>query len=222
MKRTIIQLLIGIFAGIIICHLLFHGCNKPKVETKTETKTVYVSVKDSGDWKRLNPVTVIPILQGGQIPTSRNTDKPIVLTKVISDTVWYYEPTPTGVLDSYYSLKFYRDTTKTEYGAIITEDSVQENSIIAHRVLTDLRIPVTTNTITNTIYPPKKVKGYLTGYLAGRRQDPVQAAGGGFMVQLKNDEAIEVGAIYHFNLPYAPANMQYYLSYKHKLSFHKK
>lgn len=110
----------------------------------------------------------------------------------------------------------YSDSVAVQYGKVYINDTLQNNRIQGRSVVTAFNVPVVTNTITRTT-TERRVKGFLTGTVQGSYQQPFGAIGGGFMLQFKNSNAVEVSALFD-RLPGAWQGQQFQLSYKHKIS----
>jgi hypothetical protein len=141
-------------------------------------------------------------------------------TRVDSFTAFETVPTDTAaILNDWLASRYYLDSGTTAYGKYYISDTVNRNRITGRSFRTNFSVPEITTTITNTV-EKKKVKGYLALTIQGSYSNPVQAVGGGFMLQLKNDNAFEVQAFLN-DAPHLPTQ-PFQLSFKHKLSFTKK
>lgn len=214
---------------------------KEKCPGETHIDTAKAKSKYSTGWYQPQPE--MAVLEGGNIaasneqPTKENykfkgaiiSMKDCCLFTIGSDTV--FTPSDSGYVlfnNSEIALRdyvtgnpkfYYSDTQKTKYGRIIIQDTT-EGRILARNVITDLDVPVVTKTI--TLKEPARVRGYLSLIAHGDQKNYLQAAGGGFMLQFKNYNALEADAIYNFKTLYPgqPA-LNYQLSYKALLSFRK-
>lgn len=201
-----------IIAMLVIVIILLLTCNKRKPDVQqpvnTIVKTDTVIVKESFD---------IPVYVPQPYAVIR--DKVVYRNKI--DTLIEYVESDDIVKD-WRDAHLYADTQATKYGQLIINDTITKNRIAGRSIKTNFSIPVITNTVTSTITEPRRVKGFAVATLQGTSINPLSAFGGGFMLQFKNDNAVELQAIFHkLALPNWPTQ-QFQLSYKQKISFTKK
>lgn len=113
---------------------------------------------------------------------------------------------------------YYRDSFSTRYGRYYISDTVSRNRIAGRSISGSENVPVITQTITKAVAEKRRVKGFLVGSVQGNYFQPVQAVGGGFMLQFKSDNAVEVQTF----LPavrWGWKSNDFQISYKHKISF---
>lgn len=201
--------------GAVICLFILSKCDRctsPGYPTY-QVDTVYIQVTDSGSFQPKEDSIAPGKIPGGD---SIEVKKPQING---TDTFWIYEkiwmPIDTmAILHDYFAKRFYGDTIDIKYGKLYLWDTVSKNRITGTGWRLEQNIPEVT--ITKT--PPKKIKGYLTGSIQGTLSDPLQGFAPGFMLQFKNDDAIEFQK-WFFKSPFPEPTYQ--LSYKFKLSLKK-
>ena len=112
-------------------------------------------------------------------------------TKIEIDT--FYAPIDTmKVLRDYYAKYLYVDTIKIDtIGYLVVKDSITENKILSRNIKTDILLPVTTITTTNTTYI-NKLEFYL-GLKVQGRADQLNYIGGEFLLKTKQRQAYSLG-----------------------------
>jgi hypothetical protein len=111
-----------------------------------------------------------------------------------TDTLEITEVLPTdtaAILSHFYQKVFYSDTQVNKYGKIIIDDTVFKNRIASRRVITDLKIPEVTNTIT---LKQKRNVVYLGVGAMSSLEDFIYAVGGDVSLKTKTDKIYSVGA----------------------------
>jgi hypothetical protein len=197
-------------------------------EGVVKVDTVKVRDSSSTGWYRPEPKDSFQFLQGGniagaekkeshnnstEVPQDSPEDPVISRDTDISADDYFYRPL------SYY----YADTVSVgTYGKIIIQDT-SLGPIVSRRVLKDFTLPVVTKTNTITLKEPPRMRGFLSILAQGNQFYPLQAAGGGFLLQFKNYNAVEVDALYNFH-PLYPGQVPwtYQVSYKPLITFRKK
>lgn len=123
------------------------------------------------------------------------------VTIAVHDTVRKTKLQP-GRIDSFVSFDRdtierveYRDTTHTQFGAVIIHDTVEANRVTGRSVITDFQFPVITQTIKTPAQPKAAV--FLGLNFQGNATDYVQAFGPSLMLKTKQDRVIELGALYN-------------------------
>lgn len=151
------------------------------VRVDTVTKT------DSSAWvekptpKKITPWKITP----GRIKTS----DPVV----DQDTLpfWIAFDT-TEIIEDYFSTKDYSQTYDFDYGSILVENSVSENSLQKQRVLPTWKLPVKT---IETIYKDERRGQLFVGVdVYGNKNTTLNGLGGSIMYLHKKDIGIEVGS----------------------------
>ncbi len=137
--------------------------------------------------------------------------KPFTITNTRTNTVYkpFYRtdtleisevlPTDTAaILARFYQKAFYqdtvskKDTTLRKYGFVIVADSIHQNRITSRRVITSLKIPEVTNTI--TLVKSKPVV-YMGATVMGTPASPVYAIGGDLSLKSVNGKMYSIGAM---------------------------
>lgn len=119
-------------------------------------------------------------------------------TKIEIDT--FYAPVDTmGVLRDYYAKYLYVDTIKIDtIGYLVVKDSITKNKILSRNIKTDILLPVTTITTTNTTYI-NKLEFYL-GLKAQGTSNQLNYIGGEFLLRTKQRQAYSLGMGLNNNL----------------------
>lgn len=208
----------GVFLlGIIIGALLFKGCGvKPcpdvQTVTKTDTVTVYSQPERSETHTNIHPVNEERVKPVGRVDplhaAQSGRQQPGDTAHLGSET--------SAIVEDYWIRRNYSDTFRFASGRVIVRNSVLNNKLEKQDAVLDSVKQITiTNTVTRTIMQPRRIKGYLTAAVYGNPTDLITGYGGGFMLQFKNDHALEANLI-----RLRTGSINYGLSYKYKLSFH--
>lgn len=123
------------------------------------------------------------------------------------------------IIQQFYTEQQFNQRVKLANGVARASFKIARGQVSDIGVTVDsLQYPITTKTVTvrERCLTPAKIKGYFTLCAQGSPQDLLRAGGPGFMLQFKNDDALEAAALYDFTLR-API---YQVSYKRKISFH--
>lgn len=119
-------------------------------------------------------------------------------SKTQVDSFIAFEPLPfdtAAFLQTYFGEAYYRDTTETQYGSIIIEDTLHQNRIAGRRVLTDFTIPTTTITQEKSVEAPKRNQVYFTLTATGSQNLPLEYLGAGFLLKTKTDAAWHLNSL---------------------------
>lgn len=147
--------------------------------------------------------TVWAIYQGDTtyIPITHTVTNTIHKTVYRTDTLESFEILPTdtaAILERFYQKVAYsdslekRDTSIKKFGSIVVYDSVHGNRIISRRLVTNLKIPEVTNTVT---VERKRNVVYIGATMIGTPTNPLYAAGGELSLKSKvNDKIYSIGA----------------------------
>ena len=159
-------------------------------------KTDTISVKSDTVWMVAQGDTVyVP-----KITTVTNTHtiyKPFYRT----DTLEISEVLPTdtaAILARFYDKAFYSDTVSNgdtvlrKYGYVVVNDSVHQNRITNRRLITNLKIPEVTNTVT---LQRNKFVLYAGATVMGTPTSPLYAVGGDLSIKSVNGKMYSVGAV---------------------------
>lgn len=186
-KKITIRTLIFWAAVIIVAILFLKTC-------KTNLGGLFGGGKT--DTIRVKSDTVWMVAQGDTIykPVPYTVTNTIHKTFYKTDTLETFEVQPTDtakILETFYQKVFYTDTQNVKYGKIIIDDTVYKNRIASRRVITDLKIPEVTNTVTvvqkrNVVYAGASVLSTL--------EAPITAIGGDLSLKTKTDKMYSVGA----------------------------
>ena len=154
---------------------------------KVKTDTVWVAIQ--GDTVYVPEVQTV---------THTNTFyKPIYRT----DTLEISEVLPAdtaAILSRFYQTAYYsdtiskRDTGLSKYGYIVVADSVSQNRITSRRLISNLKIPEVTNTIT---IQKNKIVLYAGVSAMGTLATPLYALGGDLSLKSRNGKIYTVGAL---------------------------
>lgn len=82
------------------------------------------------------------------VPYEVTNGNGFTITPIENDTI--YLESYADTCNDYFTQRKYRDTTKTQYGNIITEETVSQNKLQSKTVRPFFSIPTITNTITET------------------------------------------------------------------------
>lgn len=148
------------------------------------------------DTIRVKSDTVWMVTQGD----TTYVPKPYTVTNTINrviyktDTLESIEVLPTdtaAIIERFYQKVFYTDTQTIKYGKVIIDDSVYRNRITSRRVITDIKVPEVTNTVTlrekrNVVYAGASVLSTLDA--------PLTAIGGDLSLKNKADKMYSIGA----------------------------
>lgn len=208
MTRTTLILLIIILA-LLLSLLTCNSCKnaeiaklkgqQPQKEVMVRVDTVLHTIRDT-------------------VTRTKTQLKPYAVYRQKTDTlVQYLGMEPAFELEGETAL--YSDSVKVQFGKVYINDTLQNNRIAGRSVVTAFNVPTITTTITNTIQQPKRVKGFLTGTLQGSYYQPFGMVGAGFMLQFKNDNAVEVGKLFGRGWQPGWRGQTWQVGYKHKISF---
>lgn len=155
------------------------------------------------DTLRIVRDTVWVAVQGDTvyIPTPYSVTNTIYKPLYKTDTLEITEVLPTdtaAIIARYYQKAFYSDTISKsdtalrKYGYIVVNDSVHQNRITSRRVITDLKIPEVTNTVTLVknrfvVYAGVDAMGTITS--------PLYAVGGSLSIKAVNGKMYSVSAL---------------------------
>lgn len=159
-------------------------------------RTDTISVKTDTVWIAIQGDTVyVPQLQ--TITRHNTVYKPYYRT----DTLETFEVLPAdtaAIIARFYQTAFYsdtissKDTTLRKYGYVIVNDSVHQNRITNRRLITNLKIPEVTNTV--TLVKNKPVL-YMGATVMGTPTAPLYAVGGDLSLKSVNGKIYTVGAM---------------------------
>jgi hypothetical protein len=203
------------------------------------TDTTKVKDSSSTGWHTPQPTDITPVESlriPGQIPPEsvpgyleshsgkRGEQAGSTPRDTVSDPVVSTDRDESREDDYFYKplLYFYSDTVPFKYGKVIIQDSTP-CPILSRNVIPLFEIPVVTKTNTISLKEPPRMRGFLSILAQGNQFYPLQAAGGGFLLQFKNYNAVEVDALYNFH-PLYPGQVPwtYQVSYKPLITFRKK
>ncbi len=92
-----------------------------------------------------------------------------------------------------------KDSVKVDtLGYIGITDTTHKNQIIGRSVHPNLRVPVKTTTITNTIYPPQKNQFFIGPGINGSQIEPIKGINLGLIYKSKKDAIWQVQTDYDF------------------------
>jgi hypothetical protein len=183
--------------AIIILYLQQCRGRSTAVEFREVVKrdTIYQNIHDTTIWK---------------VPVIRTEIKRDTITNRIWTTVSHE-----SLVNDYFTTRYYEDTTRIQYGDIITRDSVRGNMIVAHQVEHRLSIPTIRETIT-VIQPPRTQMYVGLGMISGRN-DFLHGFEGTLSLKNKADQIYSLGGIIE------PGGAMYWKgSIMFKISFKKK
>lgn len=152
-------------------------------------KTDTISVKSDTFWLVTSGDTVYQ-----PVPFSVTSTNTIHRTVYKTDTLEITEVLPTdsaAIVERFYQKVFYSDTQTNKYGKIIIDDTVYKNRIASRRVVTDIKIPEVTNTV--TLVKKKNIVYVGVGAL-GSLESPLYAVGGDLSLKTKTDKLYTAGA----------------------------
>jgi hypothetical protein len=123
---------------------------------------------------------------------------PVVRSVIRTDTFRQYFPVREFIdtaylLHDYMLTRYYEDTTRIQYGEIITRDSVRENRIVAHQVEHRLNIPTIRETV--TVIQPPRTQIYLGLGMISGRSDIIHGFEGTLSLKNKADQIYSLGGI---------------------------
>lgn len=149
--------------------------------------------------------TVWAVVQGDTVykPMPYSVTNTVYKTIYRTDTLESFEvridPADTAaILARHFEKVFYsdtlnrRDTGLNKYGKVIVNDTIHGNRITSRRLVTDLRIPEVTNTITLN---QKRNVVYFDVNVLSSQNTPLVAIGGGLSLKSKNDKIYSAGAM---------------------------
>jgi len=173
------------FLIIIICLLLIYlsRCNNfgrndtNIVGTKTDTMWILTQ----GD------TTYIPV--------PHKVTNTIYTPLYKTDTLEITEVLPTdtaAIINKFFQKAYYSDTQQiNKYGRIVINDTVYRNRILSRGLVTDIKVPEVTNTVT---IEQKKNKVFIGASVIGTPTTPIYAVGGDLSLQDKTDKMYSLGA----------------------------
>jgi hypothetical protein len=188
-KSISIRTLIFWSAIIVALFLLFKSCKGVFGGLFGGGKTDTISIKSDTVWMITQGDTMY-VPQPYSVTNTRTIQRTIYKT----DTLEISEVLPTdtaAIIERFYQKVFYTDTQTVKYGKVIIDDTVYRNRISSRRVLTDLKIPEVTNTVTLV---KKKNIVYLGAGALGSVESPLYAVGGDLSLKTKTDRMYSVGA----------------------------
>lgn len=177
---------IGCIVAIII---YFTKCNQttcPEIK-KVSSDTTILQGKDSIAWRT------------PQSKISYRTRIDSFIEINIHDSI--REVDTAAILEDYFGIRYYEDTTHLEYATITTQDSITQNKLLRQKVSASWRIPVVTKTV--TYMQPKKSEIY------GGLNFGYNNVGANLIFKDTSNRIWEVGAIYS-------GKMYYYIGKKWK------
>lgn len=114
------------------------SCPDPVVKS-VKVDTGFIIEQFKSTWQQPKPDTVII---PGKVPAPERV-------YIYRGPVIIAEPADSAaILQDYFAKVYYRDTLKTQYGAITVEDTISQNRIQARRWATNFTIPTITKTVT--------------------------------------------------------------------------
>lgn len=174
---------------IIAAFLLFKSCKGVFGGIFGGGKADTISVKHDTVWA---------ITQGDTVyqprPYSVTNTNTIYRTIYKTDTLESTEVLPAdtaAIVNRFYQKVFYSDTQTNKYGKIIIDDTVYRNRIASRRVITDLKVPEVTTTVTLN---QKRNIVYIGASALGTIAAPLYAIGGDLSLKTKTDRMYTVGA----------------------------
>lgn len=199
---------IALLAAIVYI-LFLRMCNECKTlpaQVIVKRDTAYIDVFRESGWIKPEPDTVIRI-------------------KTIRDTIGiekYYEVPASPValeakyrrlLEEYSQKSYYEETFTTEYGDIVTMDSVYNNRLMAHRIATNFKVPVV-----NTTTAAKQRNQLYAGFGAfGGRSDLLKGIELNLTLKNKRDQMYELGGVMlNDGNYYLKAGMKFKISFRKK------
>jgi len=197
MNRQISIRTLIFYAAIAVAILFFiDSCKRNFLGGLFGSKTDTLKVKTDTVWVAIQGDTVyVPEVQ---TVTHTNTFyKPIYRT----DTLEISEVLPAdtaAILSRFYQTAYYsdtiskRDTGLSKYGYIVVADSVSQNRITSRRLISNLKIPEVTNTIT---IQKNKIVLYAGVSAMGTLATPLYALGGDLSLKSRNGKIYTVGAL---------------------------
>jgi hypothetical protein len=209
-------------AGFLLCLFLLRSCNAPKpcpgntAHKESADTSSKVIADQSSDW-HVDPIPVSTDSMGspgdieGAIRTGQyreQTQAPVRIDSFIA-----YDPvdTPAIVARFPYVHNQYMETYHFPEGDVDVESDVKGELSKQRAFLRNFKQSVITKTITNTVQAPvKAIRVYGSVVAQGSMIYPLQAFGIGAMVQFKNNNAIELDALY----TRIPGGIVYQGSYK--------
>lgn len=209
MEKNFYRIFLVVAIGYILFLRMCAGgkpCD-PVTITKTRTDTVYLDVFKESGWIKPEPKTII------KYDTRMDTEY-IETSTALFDSATMLRKYQT-LYAAYREKKFYEETFTTQYGDITTLDTVYDNRLMAHRVLTSFHIPEVTTTNTLVIKPRNQVYAGFGAFGSGR--DLIKGFELNLALKNKKDDMYEIGG-----LMLTDGNLYLKLGMKVKLSFRKK
>jgi hypothetical protein len=204
MLKNLFYIIAGFAIGFLLCRLT--TCNHPQpcpeLNKSTKADTTHERVVDTSGWYVPNMADPGLTIDDGTVhgpSASIYHPKPLKLKKDSGEfnsdfdlTHAYDEPQGAGAGTGALAVNYYSDTSKTKYGNVIIQDTV-EGIIKARRVITDFKIPIITRTVTVS----KKERNQVYFGLGGgyNAQDPELYVGPSLMLKTKKDHVFEVGSM---------------------------
>ena len=177
---------IGIIAVLIAIILLQRACTKPcppPIVCKADTVKIYIH--DS--IIKPVPVSVVKYILG----------KPQSVPVSASDTLFMPDDNFNGdtekLLDDYMAIRNYSDTTKTQFGDIISESAVTQNKLKSHKIISHLSI-VDSIPAAPVLKPKNQV--YIGVSLLGEQKQLLEGIGPVITLKTKHDHLYSVSAHY--------------------------
>lgn len=173
---------------ILMVFLLFKSCNNQKE---------YASILIDSDTV-INNTFIRKDTTINRVPRV-DTVYPYIVR--VTDTQWMPSPDYTALIrqyeeirNKYLGLNVTKDTIPIDtIGVVLITDTINQNKIIGRAIVSSLKIPVKTVTITNTNYVPHK-NIWMWGANVGGNQDKfVKQIGADIMLITKKDRGYRVG-----------------------------
>lgn len=187
----------GLLLAAIIYIFFFQMCGtkqdcENKVTTRVIRDTTYVTQRDT---------------IARYVPKITSVIEPVHI--VFRDTLLNYKDVDTAaILRDYFYTRYYEDSTLVKYGKVIVKDSVSKNRIISRSWVTDFKIPVIKETIT------EQKKNQVYAGFSGLFGQTAIGAEINFTLKTKKDKQYEIGAGLFGLQPYARIGTKFKLSFK--------
>lgn len=197
MNRSIKLQTLLFWAAIIVAVLFFvDSCKRNFMGGLFGSSTDTISVKTDTVWMIAQGDTVyVP-----EVRTITNTNtiyKPLYKTDTL-ETIEVLPADTAAIISRFYQKAFYSDTVSNtdsvlrRYGYVLVNDSVHQNRITYRRVITNLKIPEVTNTVT---LQKNKIVIYVGASVMGTPTAPLYAVGGDLSMKSRNGKIYSVGAM---------------------------
>lgn len=175
----VIAILLLIILGMRMCSGKAAPC--PEAGKIVKRDTAWLERSDSTGWIRPVPVTVIPAkVQHDTLEVSGGT------------VIKYRDVDTIAILRDYYVIRYYEDSTETQYGKVWVKDSVTQNRISRRQWKTSFSLPVVTNTV--QVPAPARWQVYAGISLSGNKESLLNGFGPQIMLKTKRDQLYGVGA----------------------------